>query len=129
MRFILSFLLVFSILILTGCYYDKYEELHPVIITNSSCDTAQIMSFATDIVPILNNSCGTANSCHSSTNTSAVDLSIYSGVKAVAMDGRLVSSIIWDGNASFMPQGSSAQISVCDRTKIKKWVDAGALNN
>jgi hypothetical protein len=123
------FSLVFLITSLTGCYYDRYDELHPVISSASGCDTTKTMSFSTDIVPILNTNCGTNNSCHSSANTSGIDLSAYSGVNDVALDGRLVSSVVWDGNASQMPQGSSTQISVCDQTKIKKWVNAGALNN
>lgn len=126
--FLVKASLFFLFLAVTGCYYDKYDELHPVI-TSAACDTTKTMSFSADIIPILNNSCGTNNSCHSSANTSSLDLSIYSGVNAVAMDGRLVSSVVWDGNASQMPKGSSVQISICDQTKIRKWVNGGALNN
>lgn len=111
-----------------SCYYDNYSELHPLAGVNA-CDTTVTMSFSTHIAPILSSSCGSSNSCHGSSNTSGVDLSAFAGVNAVALDGRLVSSIIWDGNASQMPQGSSAKISICDQTKIKKWVLAGALNN
>jgi hypothetical protein len=116
------------ILILGGCYYDRFDEFHPSTATGG-CDTTVVMSFATHIVPILNTNCGTNNSCHGTTNTSYIDLSAYAGVHAIATNGKLVSCITWDGNASQMPQGSSNQISICDQTKIRKWVTAGAPNN
>jgi hypothetical protein len=119
---------VFTLIFFEGCYYDNFTELHPIL-TSTVCDTTKVMSFSADIVPVLNNSCGTNNSCHSSSNTSRVDLSTYSGVAAVATNGQLVSSVTWDGSVSNMPQGSSVQISVCDQTKIKKWVAANSPNN
>lgn len=114
---------------LVGCYYDKFDEFHPASTSVVTCDTTAAMSYATNIVPILNANCGTNNSCHNATNTSGVDLSGYNGTHAVAVQGRLVSSVIWDGNASQMPQNSTSKISACDQAKIKKWVAAGALNN
>lgn len=116
------------IMAFAGCYYDKYDELHPST-SASGCDTTSVMSYAANIAPILNTNCGTNNSCHGSSNTSAIDLSAYAGTHAVASNGKLVSCIVWDGNASQMPQGSTNQISICDQTKIKKWVAAGAPNN
>ena len=122
------FLATFSLIFLGGCYYDNFNELHPNVST-LPCDTTHVMSFANDIVPILNNSCGTNNSCHSSVNTSHLNLSTYAGVDNVATNGQLVSCVTWDGTIEAMPKGSSTPISVCDQTKIKKWVAAGALNN
>ena len=118
----------FTIIFLEGCYYDNFNELHPDV-TSAPCDTAKVMSFAADIVPVLNNSCGTNNSCHSSVNTSHLNLSTYTGVFNVASNGQLVSCVTWDGTIEAMPKGSSTPISVCDQTKIKKWVAAGALDN
>ena len=124
----LSLLAALLIILCGGCYYDNFNELHPSIVS-TGCDTAKIISFSSDIVPILNNSCGTNNSCHGSSNTSSVDLSTYSGADAVAINGQLVSCVIWDGRVNSMPKGSSVPISVCDQTKIRKWVTAGAPNN
>ena len=115
------------LLLAPGCYYDNYSELHPSLSQN--CDTNKVISYAQDIAPLLQNSCGTTNSCHSAVNTSSVDLSTYSGVFDVAQDGRLYSSVTWDGNASQMPQGSSVKISVCSITKLRKWIGNGAPNN
>jgi hypothetical protein len=116
------------LMILSGCYKDNFTELHPVVVTTAVCDTNKTMSFSNDIMPIINNNCGTANSCHGTSNTSRIDLTDYNGVNAIAVDGRLTGSVVWDGNSSPMPKGSG-QISVCDQTKIKKWVADGAPNN
>lgn len=112
----------------SGCYYDNYGELHPNQALNS-CDTTHVISFASDIVPILNNSCGTGNDCHGTTNTSGYDFTNYAGVNQSVIDAVLYSSVSWDGTVNPMPKNSTAQISVCDITKIRMWIDAGAPNN
>ncbi len=122
-------------LFMSGCYYDNLQELRPASTTDSAankCDTAKVMSFATDIQPVLSGNCGTGTPCHSSsTAQSGVDLSTYEGVKAVADDGKLISSIKWDDVATFshMPKNSPVKISDCAMAKISKWVGAGAPNN
>ena len=123
--FISAVLVLFS---LSGCYYDNFAELHPSAALNA-CDTTKTISYSQDIVPILNNSCGINNSCHSSSNTSNVDLSNYAGVDTSVVKGKFYSSVNWDGFASKMPKGSPTQISICNITQIKKWVAAGAPNN
>jgi len=87
------------------------------------------MSFSGDIVPILNNSCGTTNSCHGTSNTSGVDLTTYNGVKTTVLNHQLYSSITFDGSVNPMPKGASSPISNCSITTIKKWIDAGYPNN
>ena len=62
---------VFSLLIiaasfLSACYYDNFKELNPFI-EEAVCDTAssKTISFAAQVVPILQNQCGTGNAiCH-----------------------------------------------------------------
>jgi hypothetical protein len=110
----------------SGCFYDNNAELHP---DAPVCDTTAAMSFANDIQPILNNTCGTNDSCHGTTNTSGIPLNTYAGVKQVADSGKLVSAVTWDGNASFMPQGSLTKIDECSQAKIRRWVDEGAPDN
>lgn len=118
-----------GIVFLTGCYYDNFSELHPSSGNSGACDTSGAMSFNTDIVPILNNSCGTTNSCHGTSNTSGYDLSTYGGVAATVVNTQLYSSITFDGTVSPMPKGSSNPVATCSITKIKKWIDAGYPNN
>lgn len=113
-----------------GCYYDNVQELHPELLLNNDCDTTSTMSFQTHIKPILNNSCGANNSCHNTLGASGgVILDNYADVKTVVNSGKLMSSILWDGNASQMPQSSPTQLNSCSIAKIQKWVDAGALDN
>ncbi len=118
----------FPLVFMGSCYYDNYSELHPAV-TATPCDTAHVISYSADIVPLLNNSCGTNNSCHGTSNTSRINLTTYAGVNTVATDGRLVASVIWDGSTVNMPENSTSKISVCDQVKIQKWVAAGSLNN
>jgi hypothetical protein len=92
------------------------------------------MSYATHIRPILNSSCGTNNSCHGATNTSGVPLNTYEGVKAQVTTSpcastRLLSSITWDGCASFMPKNSTAKLNDCFIARIRLWIESGAPNN
>ncbi len=119
-----------------GCYYDNEAELHPEKYTEqaSNCDTTIAMSYATHIKPILNSSCGTSNSCHSSSNTSGVQLNTYEGVKSQLTTDpceatKLLSSISWDGCASFMPKNSTAKLNDCYITRIRLWIESGAPNN
>lgn len=125
--FLFSGLVVVALLFASGCYYDNFSELHPSL--GENCDTTHVMSYANDIVPILNNSCGTNNSCHGPSSTASIDLSTYAGVYAKVSDTFLYSSLIWDGNASNMPKNSTTQLSSCSIVKIKKWIDNGAPNN
>lgn len=111
----------------TGCYYDNFKELHPEkAVVTSNCDSAGVMSYSAQIVPVLNTAC-TAQ-CHNGTG-GGHSMTAWASVKADATSGKLVSCVIWDGNAQQMPQFATIKISDCDITKIKKWVAAGALNN
>lgn len=110
-----------------SCYYDNNAELHPDSGT-PSCDTTGVISFSTDIKPILNNSCGIGNSCHGSNNTSGIPLHTYDGVILMVDNGKFLSSVNWDGNASLMPQNSD-KIADCSIAKISKWIEEGAQDN
>ncbi|TNE49103.1 MAG: hypothetical protein EP344_18400 [Bacteroidetes bacterium] len=123
-------LLVLGAALFTNCYYDNNQELHPeLIFNNANCDTTVTISFKSDIQPILNGTCGAGNSCHNASSTSGINLSQYTSVQTVALNGVLWSAITWDGNAAFMPQGSAAPINDCYQARIRKWIDAGAPNN
>ncbi|MCC6726931.1 MAG: hypothetical protein IT258_20685 [Saprospiraceae bacterium] len=123
-----TFILFALALLLAGlgsCNYDNLAELHPEI----NCDPTSV-SFAADIVPIMSGSCNSVSvACHSGGSNSGIDLSTYVGVKEQVDSGKLYSSIIWDGNASQMPSGSSSKIDDCSITKIGQWIADGAPNN
>lgn len=97
----------------------------------AQCDTTTtVISYSTDIVPIMNTSCGAANtSCHSSGASSLVYLDFWGGVNYSASTGNFLSSITWDGTASNMPKNSPNKLTACEIKKITKWVNMGAPNN
>jgi hypothetical protein len=119
-------------LFLQSCYYDNFTEIHPGASLANLCDsTKSVVSYANDIVPILNNSCGTTNACHNapSLNNNNVDLSNYLGVQSQTAGYTLYHVVQWTPNYSKMPKGSQTKISDCNIALIRKWIDAGAPNN
>ena len=113
---------------LSSCYYDNLEELHPNI-TTTVCDTTGTISYSNDIVPIMNNNCGTGNSCHNSSSTSGITLDNYADVRGNA--NSIVKAILHDPvytAAQWMPSGG-ATLNSCSIMKIQAWVNRGRLNN
>ena len=116
-----TFLFLFSIL-LTGCYYDKEEELYGA----GTCDTSSV-NYSTTVTGILNN-CGCVG-CHSGSAPSGnISLQNFTGVKTTAQNGKLLGSINHGSGFSPMPKGGG-KMSACEISKIKAWIDAGAVNN
>ncbi len=131
MKKLLVFVLLFGgVLYTSSCYKDNLSQLTPASgVTTPTCDTAGTISYSAQVVPILQNNCGTNNSCHSTGNSnSGYDLSTYAGVNGQAANGNLVNAISWTGNVPQMPQGG-LQMGACNIATIKKWVDQGHLNN
>jgi hypothetical protein len=125
-----SLMLTLGLLFSNACYFDNLQELHPELLLNNDCDTTATISYQTDIQPILSNSCGANNSCHNAQSSSGgVILDSYGKVISVVNNGKFLSSILWDGNASQMPKSSPSKLSECAITKIQKWINAGAPNN
>jgi uncharacterized membrane protein len=90
------------------------------------CDTngVQYSSFVKGVIQNYCLGCHSGPSVASSLN---VDLSAYSGVQAVAQNGKLVQSI--DGTGPYkMPLGGS-MLDSCTVAKIRAWVNSGAPNN
>jgi hypothetical protein len=105
----------------TGCYYDKEEVLYP----DTICDTANV-TYSRSVVPILSSNCIT---CHGGNTPSAgIKLDAYADVKIQATNGRLWGAVSHAASFSPMPK-NAAKMSTCNLAKIKKWLDAGALNN
>jgi len=113
-----------------GCYNDKYDQLYvsPATVT---CDTTAV-SFANDILPILNANCNIAGGCHDAAgqSTSGYNFTTYAGFQPVASYDYVVSDINWTPTRGHndMPKTGS-KISQCDINIITAWVDQGALNN
>jgi hypothetical protein len=105
----------------SGCYNDKEEILYP----GGVCDTASV-TYSRSVTPVLSANC---TSCHGGNTPSAgISLDNYNGIKTVADNGKLLGAVSHTAGFSPMPK-NSAKMSSCNITKIKKWIDAGALNN
>ena len=127
---------LFAVCLLTsllyGCYYDNLEELHP---SPPPCDTTGIISFSTDILPIMLHSCGSQNlACHQTdASQSGYGLGNYTDViNTINGSGSFLETITHDpsiSSAKWMPKGSSAKIDNCSILKIEAWLNSGMLDN
>jgi hypothetical protein len=98
-------------LAMTGCYRDNEEQLYP---GNGSCDTIGV-TYSTTVISLLqSNGC---TGCHSASGASGgIALDNYTSVRTVAI------------GFSPMPKNGT-KMSACNISKIKAWIDAGAINN
>lgn len=114
-----------------GCYYDNLEKIHPELLLDAGCDTAGVISYQSQIAPLLAVSCGANdNSCHNAFSAGGgYVFDHYAGVKAAAQGDKFLSSITWDGNAIQMPKGNAARLSDCRIAEIEKWIGAGSPDN
>ncbi|MBZ5856773.1 c-type cytochrome [Flavihumibacter profundi] len=93
---------------------------------NTSCNTEN-MSFSKDIQPIVSANC--TASCHNAANPTGNRIfTSYSGVANAVDNGKLIGVISHSPGYTPMPQGG-AKLSDCNISKIKAWVDQGALDN
>ena len=112
----------------SGCYYDNMDELH--VSNHVECTVPDVVSYLTDIKPIMNSACGTNNSaCHVSPEPANlfIGLNSYDDVHS-AIDNKLMDAIQHTGTASQMPKGGG-KLDDCSISIIQKWIDQGAANN
>ena len=109
------------VFLLSGCYYDKYEETDPAV----------QVSFTADIQPIFDTHC---TSCHPAIAASP-DLSpdnSYSSINngTYILPNDLSGSVLYQrllGNPSIMPPAGS--LSASEINLVRSWIEQGALNN
>lgn len=90
-----------------------------------SCDTA-LFTYSGAIKPLLDTKC---TGCHNPANLGGnIDVSNYTAVRTVALNGKLYGSVAHQSGYSPMPK-NSAKLSDCEIRQIQLWVNAGALNN
>ncbi len=118
-------ILFLGVVALSGCYYDKEDQLYPSP-TGSSCDTTTA-TFAKDVLPVMQQKCATSG-CHATTAPTGYNLSDYAGVKAALDAGRFLGAIRHDAGYSQMPKGM-AKLDDCSIKKITRWVNLGTQNN
>lgn len=125
MKKYLTVILLFFIagLIISGCYYDKEEELYRLNLT--TCDTTNV-TYSQSVAPLMTAHC---NSCHGTSGASGGWITDnYTGLKQIADNGKLVGVINHSSGFSPMPKGSG-KISDCSISIISKWVQDGSPNN
>lgn len=91
----------------------------------ASCDTA-IFTYSGAIKPMMEAKCA---GCHNPANLGGnIDVSTYTGVRTVALNGKLYGSVSHQTGYSPMPK-NSPKLSDCEIRQIQKWIAAGSLNN
>lgn len=122
---------------LAACNYDNFEEIHPSTPGGTSCVIPDTVSYATNIQPILNASCGSNdNGCHDASNSINLggngSLADHAGtVETIADDGitqfmgRIRQTV---AQSKWMPKGGG-KLDDCSIDKIQRWIDQGQLNN
>ncbi len=91
----------------------------------ASCDTA-VFTYSGAVKPVMDKKCV---GCHNPANLGGnIDISTYSTIKIVALNGKLYGSVAHQTGYSSMPK-NSAKLSDCEIRQFQKWISAGALNN
>jgi len=92
----------------------------------NSCDSSAAVTYGQQVRSIIAANC---TGCHCGTSPQAgINLSTYAGLNVKVDDGRFWGAINHLPGYSAMPKNGT-QLSECERTQIKKWIDAGAPNN
>jgi mono/diheme cytochrome c family protein len=121
----------YSIAILTGmlllgmssCFYDKADLIYP---QPTTCDTATV-TYSGTVAPILSSNC---NGCHGGAAAAGagIKLDTYASLSTWVTNGRLLNSMLHNGQASPMPKGGS-KLDACTLNKVSAWITKGAANN
>jgi hypothetical protein len=117
--------IIFTVSLLSGCYYDSQEFLFPEI--NTTCDTSNV-TYSGTIQPVLESKCYL---CHSNANSASgggLRLEDYADVKLRADDGSLLGSIAHDPAYSAMPKGGG-KLDNCTIEQFTLWINSGSPEN
>jgi hypothetical protein len=87
------------------------------------CNTANT-TFSSFVQPLIQSRC---QGCHSgSSPQGGLSLASYTDIKTIANNGQLYTVVTRSSN--WMPKGGQ-KLDDCTTSKLKAWIDAGALNN
>ncbi len=108
---------------MNSCFYDKADLIYP---QQATCDTAAV-TYSGTVATILNSNC---NGCHGGAAAAGagIKLDTYAGVSTWVTNGRLLNSMLHNGQASPMPKGGS-KLDACTINKVNSWITKGAPNN
>lgn len=92
---------------------------------NAVCDSTQF-KFSANVQPILQNHC---TGCHSGpAPPNGINLTSYTGAHDIAIGGLLYGVVAHLPGYDPMPKGTG-KLSDCEIAQIRKWIQAGSLNN
>ena len=124
---IIGFLAGFTMLLLIGCYKDK------TVIFETGEEITRTVSFASDIIPILNSSCNTSG-CHSAGGISP-DLSVVNAYTSLSNGGYINNSdpqtselYLWMTGKKGTPMPVSG-VNKDFNALVLAWIKQGAQNN
>ena len=113
------------VLIISGCYYDKYDKLYPPP-TVTVCDSTAV-TYSVTVTGILNSYCMECHSTANSGGSGGILLDSYSALNNYVSSGQLMGDV--KQQSGFFPMPPSIKLSDCDIAKLQKWVNDGAPNN
>lgn len=120
-RWTINMLLMITLVLPVGCYYDNEEDLYPP----QECITTN-MSYQANIVPILERNCYV---CHAvGVANGGVVLEGHANLVFWINNNRLLGAIRHESGFSAMPQ-NAAKLLDCDIAKIEQWIADGTPNN
>jgi cytochrome c5 len=112
--------LLFLLVIFQSCYYDKFDEIHPLDGYRNPCDSTADSSYSQSIKYIMAYNC---TSCHNkSFSQGNVRLDTYASVSEQAQNGKLIGTALHKSGYNAMPPGT--QIPSCQTDKLVQWVNA-----
>lgn len=118
--FLFGVAVMISLLSLPACKKDNPEP-------SAQCKTEN-MSFANDVMPIMNSSCNTTNWHDNITAAANIRLDTFPGVRDNT--DKIIQAINHDAGAKAMPLPSGTEkLSDCNIDKITAWVTQGKKNN
>ena len=104
----------------TSCYYDKFNEIHPLDGYVNTCDDTLDDTYTAVVHNIMVLNC---TSCHNkSLHNGNVILDTYDNVKKYAANGKLLGSIQHAQGYKAMPPGGS--LRDCDIKQLQDWINA-----
>ncbi|TAL40819.1 MAG: hypothetical protein EPN92_13970 [Chitinophagaceae bacterium] len=105
--------------------YNWIQQGAQNLICQNMCDSS-VFTFSGAVKNNIQNKC---QGCHSGASASGgIDLSTYSLIMVQVSNGKLWGSINQLPGFYAMPKNGS-KLSDCEITQIRKWMDAGSLNN
>jgi mono/diheme cytochrome c family protein len=114
-------LFVVTTLYLEGCYYDRFNELHPLDGYVNTCDDTLPDNYQSVTRNIMLSNC---TSCHNSNvRQGDVVLETYSQVKQHATSGELMGAVRRQNG--YLPMPPDAALRDCDIEQLQQWINNG----